>query len=550
MATITLRSTKGSPLTNAEIDANFSNLNSGQTSGAAITGGTINGTTIGASTASTGKFTTVQLNAGSASAPTLYFVSGGSTTGFYSSTSNQVDFTANGVNIGHFNQFGLNNMIIGQGTAASGTFTSLTANGAVVIGASDTNTVTLNSQFVSGTRIKSAKSVGNTVGMAAYDTDGAAYTTLITLTAGTTPTLALTSTGVGSIDNMSIGATTQSTGKFTTLEATGSFTTGAAVSMAAGTANTTISASSGTITIGGATGTGALTFGTSTASQTTNIATGVTASGNTNTINIGSSGAAGSTTSITIGSTSGTSATGIKGSLSVTGLNTGGLVKAGATTGGLSIATAGTDYLAPPSGTSILKANSGGALANATAGTDYLAPPSGTSILKANSGGALANATAGTDYIAPYGSTTANSFLGSADGSASVPAFRTLVNGDLPASISKTNITASGSLIANGTFQVKSVPAAINAATYTVSATDSCLVFTTTACSVTLPSAATYTGRVLWFKTITATAVTSASSNVYPRTTAVLGTAICAATAGSWAMLVSDGTNWVTMNGA
>lgn len=69
----------------------------------------------------------------------------------------------------------------------------------------------------------------------------------------------------------------------------------------------------------------------------------------------------------------------------------------------ISAATVGTDYLAPPSGTAILKANSGGALANATAGTDYLAPPSGTSILKANSGGALANATAGTDYVAPSG---------------------------------------------------------------------------------------------------------------------------------------------------
>lgn len=70
-------------------------------------------------------------------------------------------------------------------------------------------------------------------------------------------------------------------------------------------------------------------------------------------------------------------------------------------TSAFTAATAGTDYLAPPSGTAILKANSGGALANATAGTDYLAPPSGTAILKANSGGALANATAGTDYAVP-----------------------------------------------------------------------------------------------------------------------------------------------------
>ena len=75
-------------------------------------------------------------------------------------------------------------------------------------------------------------------------------------------------------------------------------------------------------------------------------------------------------------------------------------------TSAFSAATAGTDYLAPPSGTALLKANSGGALANATAGTDYLAPPSGTALLKANSGGALANASAGTDYVAPGTATT------------------------------------------------------------------------------------------------------------------------------------------------
>jgi hypothetical protein len=82
-----------------------------------------------------------------------------------------------------------------------------------------------------------------------------------------------------------------------------------------------------------------------------------------------------------------------------------GLVK-GSGTSAFTAATAGTDYIAPPSGTSLLKANSGGALANATAGTDYLAPPSGTALLKANSGGALSNATAGTDYVAPGTATT------------------------------------------------------------------------------------------------------------------------------------------------
>lgn len=52
--------------------------------------------------------------------------------------------------------------------------------------------------------------------------------------------------------------------------------------------------------------------------------------------------------------------------------------------------------------TGVLKGN-GTAISAATAGTDYLAPPSGTALLKANSGGALANATAGTDYVAPGG---------------------------------------------------------------------------------------------------------------------------------------------------
>lgn len=92
-------------------------------------------------------------------------------------------------------------------------------------------------------------------------------------------------------------------------------------------------------------------------------------------------------------------------------------------TSAFTAATAGTDYLAPPSGTSILKANSGGALANAVAGTDYLAPPSGTAILKANSGGALANATAGTDYVAP-GTATTFTATQSFTGSSSTPAMK------------------------------------------------------------------------------------------------------------------------------
>lgn len=47
--------------------------------------------------------------------------------------------------------------------------------------------------------------------------------------------------------------------------------------------------------------------------------------------------------------------------------------------------------------TGVLKGNGTSAFTAATANTDYLTPPSGTALLKANSGGALANAVAGTE---------------------------------------------------------------------------------------------------------------------------------------------------------
>ncbi len=65
--------------------------------------------------------------------------------------------------------------------------------------------------------------------------------------------------------------------------------------------------------------------------------------------------------------------------------------------------------------------------------------------------------------------------------------------------------------------------------------------------TVTLPSASTFSGRWIYIKTIAAFTVVSASSNVLPITSATAGTAILAATAGKWAALQSDGTNWVIM---
>jgi hypothetical protein len=64
---------------------------------------------------------------------------------------------------------------------------------------------------------------------------------------------------------------------------------------------------------------------------------------------------------------------------------------------------------------------------------------------------------------------------------------------------------------------------------------------------MTLPDATTSGGRVLFFLTIQAFTVVSASSNVVPRTGAAASTSILPATDGAWAMLISNGTNWQIM---
>ena len=67
--------------------------------------------------------------------------------------------------------------------------------------------------------------------------------------------------------------------------------------------------------------------------------------------------------------------------------------------------------------------------------------------------------------------------------------------------------------------------------------------------TVTLPAASAWIGRRVRIKTRAAYTVISASSNVKPLDTDTAGTAILAATAGKWAELVSDGSNWVIMAG-
>jgi hypothetical protein len=84
-------------------------------------------------------------------------------------------------------------------------------------------------------------------------------------------------------------------------------------------------------------------------------------------------------------------------------------------------------------------------------------------------------------------------------------------------------------------------------ADFTVAVTDHWLINNKSgsSCTVTLPSAASFTRRQIKITNYQAQTVVSASSNVVPITGGAAGTAILAATAGKWATMVSDGTNWV-----
>lgn len=89
-------------------------------------------------------------------------------------------------------------------------------------------------------------------------------------------------------------------------------------------------------------------------------------------------------------------------------------------------------------------------------------------------------------------------------------------------------------------------PTAVAAGTYTLLATDNFIVVNNAGtCTVTLGTATA--GRSVLIKTVTANTVVSNASNVVPQIGGAAGTAILAATAGKFALLVGDGTNWIIM---
>lgn len=97
-------------------------------------------------------------------------------------------------------------------------------------------------------------------------------------------------------------------------------------------------------------------------------------------------------------------------------------------------------------------------------------------------------------------------------------------------------------------FLARSAPATLKTGNFTVADNETHIICNGGASiTVTLPSASLWAGREIYIKTIAAQTVVSASSNVKPINSNTAGTAILAGTAGTWALLVSDGTNWVIM---
>ena len=69
-------------------------------------------------------------------------------------------------------------------------------------------------------------------------------------------------------------------------------------------------------------------------------------------------------------------------------------------------------------------------------------------------------------------------------------------------------------------------------------------------CTVTLPSAINWPGRMVTFKNMQPQTLVSSLSNVVPIDGTSPGTAILLAVVGNWATMVSDGTNWIIMQQA
>lgn len=102
-------------------------------------------------------------------------------------------------------------------------------------------------------------------------------------------------------------------------------------------------------------------------------------------------------------------------------------------------------------------------------------------------------------------------------------------------------IANSGSLTASAPVTATSNYTVVDGVTYIINNK------TGSSLTVTLPTASSYTGRIITIQNYQAFTVISASSNVVPQGGGAAGTAILADNIGDSATLVSNGTNWVMM---
>ena len=179
-------------------------------------------------------------------------------------------------------------------------------------------------------------------------------------------------------------------------------------------------------------------------------------------------------------------------------------------------------------------------------GTAYAFTAAGTTgqVLTATTGGAptwAAPATSGT--VTSVSVVSANGFAGTVATATTTPAITltTSVTGVL-----KGDGTAISAAVVNTDYFAPSAPVT-KTANFSVADTDVWLINNKTGstCTVTLPTASSWTGRVLRFQNYQVQAVVSASSNVVPLTGGAAGTSILLASSGDATTLVSDGSNWL-----
>jgi hypothetical protein len=180
------------------------------------------------------------------------------------------------------------------------------------------------------------------------------------------------------------------------------------------------------------------------------------------------------------------------------------------------------------------------------AGAAPVATAAGTTgqVLTATTGGAPTWATpAAGGTVTTVSVVSANGFAGTVANPTTTPAITltTSITGLL-----KGNGTAISAAVVNTDYFAPSAPVT-KTADFTVAATDVWLINNKSGstCTATLPTASSWSGRVLRFQNYQAQALVSASSNVVPLTGGAAATSILLASSGDSATLVSDGTNWL-----